>query len=513
MILVLNIGLKNARSIIFEIGGKVVADFSSPVKTYINNNFVEQSPQDWWHLAKKVIKNSVDSLGKRKNQIKYITITTSASCLVVLDKNKKPLRNSILVSDTRSLKEVEELKSMKEFQLLKTKYSYKSSPDLMIPKILWIKNHEPDIFNRASYYLNISDYLNHLICGVIATDSHNATKFYYSDIEKEYPNKLLKKLDIDLDSLSKVRNQGDVIGEILPELSNNFQIPKNCKIILSTYDALAAVVGNGAFKKGDVVDVSGTVTSIRLVSDKKINDKKNRLYSVRHYNTNYWLHGGSNNLGGGVIEWTKQLFSMKETSAYKQIDDIINNTPVCPGGLLFLPYLLGDRTPFWNPNSRGVFFGLNRAHTSRDLIKAIAEGTGFSILMILNVFKELELPVKSMTVAGGLSRIDSINQIKSDMFNLQIFKYNNFETTAIGAAIIALVGIGEYSNIEVAFNSFCKIEKIYSPNSNKNKIYKEFSDLYFDLYNNLVNSFEKRAKLMTKLNSMNINELLIKENL
>jgi len=513
MILVLNIGLKNVRSIIFEVEGKAVADFSTPVKTYINNSFVEQSPKDWWDLAEQVIKSSVDSLGERKNQIKYITITTSASCLVVLDKNNKPLRNSILVSDTRSLKEVEELGSLEEFQLLRKKYNYKSSPDLMIPKILWIKNNEPDIFDKASYYLNISDYLYYLICGIIATDSHNATKFYYNYIEKQYPHKLLKKLEIDLDTLPKVYNQGDVIGDILPELANKFQIPKNCKVILSTYDALAAVVGNGAFKKGDVVDVSGTVTSIRLVSDKQISDNKNRLYSVKHYNTNLWLHGGSNNLGGGIIEWTKQLFSMKTSSAYIQIDDIIKNTSVCPGGLLFLPYLLGDRTPFWNPNSRGVFFGLNRAHTHQDLIKAIAEGVGFSILMILNIFKELELPVKSMTVAGGLSRIDSINQIKSDMYNIQIIKYDNFETTAIGAAIIALVGIGEYNNIESAFNAFCKIEKIYSPNSYNNNIYREFSELYFDLYNNLIDSFEKRAKLISKLNSININELLIKENL
>ena len=513
MILVLNIGLKNARCIIFDLNGKPLADFSKPVKTYINNEIVEQSPIEWRDLSLHVMKKAISSLGKKKNNIDYITVTTSASCLVMLDKNKKTIGNSILVSDVRSLKESIELSKMKEFKRLKKEIGFKSSPDLMIPKIMWLKNNATSIYNKTAHYLNISDYLIFLLTGELITDPNNASKFYYSNDFNQYPEDLLNALSIDFNTLPNVINQGTAIGNINPKVSNKLGLTKSAKVVISTYDALAAVAGNGAFKNGDAVDVSGTVTSVRLVSDKKIIDPLERIYSMPHFNDNLWLHGGSNNLGGGIIEWTKQLFYDNSSMAYSEIQKNIEATSICPGGLLFLPYLLGDRTPFWNSECRGVFFGLNRSHRKKDLIKAISEGIGFSINMIFQVFNELNLEVNSLTVAGGLSRIDGINQIKSDMLNIEVCKYKNFETTAIGAALIALVGVGEFDNLEDAFNSFCSIEKIYYPNKNNNLIYKQFSELYIKVYNDLIESYAYRTKIMKKLHKQNINETVLIDNL
>jgi len=511
MILVLNIGLKNARCIVFDLKGNSLADYSKPVKTYINNEIVEQSPIEWWELSTYVMKKAILHLGKKKSDLKYITVTTSASCLVMLDKNKKSINNSILVSDVRAVKESIELSKLREFKKLKKDIGFKSSPDLMIPKIMWLKNNSPSIYNKTAHYLNISDYLVYLLTGELITDTNNATKFYYNN--DQYPEDLLNSLNINSNSFPSVIKQGTVIGNVIPKVADKLGLPRSCRVIMSTYDALAAVAGNGAFKIGDAVDVSGTVTSVRLVSDKKIIDPYERIYSTKNFNDNLWLHGGSNNLGGGIIEWTRQLFYDNNSLAYSEIQKIIDSTPVCPGGLLFLPYLLGDRTPFWNAECRGVFFGLNRSHGRKDLIKAIAEGIGFSINMIFKVFNELKLPVNSLTVAGGLSRIDGINQIKSDMLNIEIRKYKNFETTAIGAALIALVGVGEFDNLEDAFNAFCSIEKIYHPNHHHHIIYKQFSDLYSKVYNDLIESYSYRTKIMKKLQEKNINETVLIDNL
>jgi len=513
MILILNIGLKNARCIIFNITGELMADFSQPVKTFINNEKVEQSPDEWWELSVDVIGKAIAHLKNKKNEIKYLTITTSASCLVVLDKNMNPLMNSILVSDVRSVQEANELKEIQQFIELNRKFGINSSPDQMIPKIMWLKKNKSNLFEKAKYFLNISDYLNYLFCGEVLTDTNNATKFYYNVENNQYPDELLNYLNIRSDYLPEVVKPGAYIGNLLPKVANQLKLPAKCKVIMSTYDAISAVAGNGAFNVGDAVDVSGTVTSVRLVSDKKINDHKNRLYSSPHFENKYWLHGGSNNLSGGIIEWTKNVFYDNKPSLYTDLETIIRDTSVCPGGLLFLPYLLGDRTPFWNPECRGVFFGLNRAHTKKHIIKAITEGIGFSISMIFKVFKELELPVKSVTVAGGLSRIDGINQIKSDILNIEIRKYDNFETTAIGSALISLVGVGEYSTLNNAFNAFCSLDKIYSPNQSNHQIYREFSELYTNVYNNLKDSYTTRSRLLKKLKHNNIDELILAENL
>jgi xylulokinase len=513
MIMVINVGLKNARCIIFGNEGNVAADYSNSLQTSINNDHVEQSPREWWSQTQFVTSKAVKSVGERARDIEHVTLTTSASCLVILDKNMKLLRDSILVSDTRAIKEAEMLGENVLFREIKKNNGIKSSPDLMIPKIMWLSKHEPHIFEKAKYFLNISDYLTFMLTGEFVTDKNNASKFHFQNDIGEYPYDLMHNLNIQGKEFSSVVPIGSVIGKILPSVAEDLGIPNSCKMVMATYDALSAVVGNGAFEVGDAVDVSGTVTSFRLVSSKKLRDPKDRIYVTPHLNDKDWLCGGSNNLGGGVIEWAKQLFFDNDPNAYEIMQLLVENSQACPGGLLFLPYLLGERTPLWNPDCRGTFFGVNRAHTKDDFIKSIFEGVGFSVLSIASVLRELGGSINKVIVAGGLSRIGIINQVKADMLNTKVLKYSNFETTAIGAALIAMVGVGKYNKIEEAFNAFCTLENVYEPNAVNARIYSNYFEIYMGVYNDLQQSFIGRARLLDKLKLEFIDELVIKEDL
>lgn len=513
MIIVLNVGLKNARCIAFSYEGEVLADASRQVKTYVSNEKVEQNPNEWRSLSWDVIKEATSILGEKAKNIQYITVTTSASCLVVLDKNGQSLRNAILVSDTRSIEEAKMLSNTVEFQKIQARTDCKSSPDLMLPKIMWLSRHEPNIFQKAAHYLNVGDFLTNQLTGAYATDTNNALKFHYVTEEQSYPLDLLSALGIEKNSLPEVRQQGTKLGYILPKVADELGLPRKSQFVLSTYDALAAVVGNGAFEKGDGVDVSGTVTSFRVVTDYKLFDPQGRIYVTPHLGDNRWLAGGSNNLGGGVIEWLRQSLFDGDENAYSQIENYSNKQEPCPGGLIFLPHLLGERTPIWNPDCRGVFFGLNRSHQKRQMVCAVLEGVAFSVKHIIHVLQEFSVPLNTVTVAGGLSRMENMNQIKADIFGVPIKKFDNFETTAIGAALIALVGVEIFNDIRDAFKHFCKIEKIYEPDYKKHTIYEEYFKLYLQVYNSLIPTYIARAKLLRRLQDRGVNELTITENL
>lgn len=511
-ILVINIGLKNARCIAFSEQGEMLEQVTRPVRTFVSNERVEQDPNEWISLMDEVVGRVVTQLGATKHKIRALTVTTSASCLVATDIRGRALRPSILVSDTRAVPQVDWLREQAQFTRLQAE-GMKASADLMLPKILWIKEFEPEVFKSARYYLNVGDFLVAHLSGVYVTDPNNALKFYYSMRSSQYPAELYNQVGVRLEQLPKVEALGSSIGPIKPEVAARLKLPTDCQVILSTYDALAAVSGNGAFGVGEAVDISGTVTSFRVVTNSQVFDPKGRVYLSPHADQKHWLIGGSNNLGGGLIEWLRALSYQDVENPYDVMEREAAQTAPCPGGLLFLPHLLGERAPLWNPNCRGVFFGVNRAHGRRDFSRAVFEGAAFSVKHIASVIEDLGVVINSATVAGGLSQIPLANQIKADMLGVPVKQFENFETTAIGAALIALVGMGEYTSTQQAFENFCKLKRIYEPNPQHHEVYSDYFDLYLKVYESLESCYVARSQVLAKFDKYGFRELELKENL
>ena len=498
IILVLNQGLKSTRCIAFSFDGSFLTESSRKIDTIINKNFIEQDPLVWENLAYEVVNEVVQNLGNKSKDIKYITVTTSASCLVPVDSNHNSLCNSILVSDTRAMNQAAKISNLDEFIDVALDTDMKSSSDLMIPKILWIKENKTKIFDNTQYFLNAGDYLNLILTGVCLTDINNALKFHFSVNNFSYPIKLLEKLNINLNTLPPVGEIGSLIGPIKKNISHKLNLPPTCKVLLSTYDALAAVTGAGCQEIGDAVDVSGTVTSLRVISDKYIKDSLNRVYVSPHQTKNQWLVGGSNNLGGGVVEWLKHLQYSDSVNPYLDIENDAKSVAQCPNGAIFLPHLLGERAPIWDEHCRAVFFGLSRNTTKKELTKIVLEGIGFSARHIGKVINSFDISISKITLSGGLARIDAVSQIKSDIFGKPIIKLKSFETTSIGAAILCLVAVNEFSSMKEAFNSFTSVEKIFEPDIKRYKIYDEFFELYVNVYESLSGPYKLRQTLSEK---------------
>ena len=495
-VMVINMGLKSIRSIIFNQDGLKIGSAAISINTAINDRCVEQNPKEWWEKGEIIIHNSLKDAGNPT--IDIITVTTSASCLICMDKNGNALGSAFMVSDKRAEEEALEIKNMPEFQETYNATKLDITSSLMLPKIYWVKKHLPEIFEKTEFFLTPNDFLIYQLTGKCVTDYLNAVKYHYSTETKQYPHSLLNKLGIKVEKLPEVLNIGDGVGNVLPFVAERLGIKEETKVVLSSYDAICSFIGSGVSDEGESSDVSGTVTVFRTLTRKKALSSS-KIYNIPYYNEGANIVGGSNNLGGGLIEWVKQCYYLKDEYPYEIMEKEAAESDIGARGLIFLPYLLGERTPIWNDDARGVFFGLERMHTRKDMTRAVFESTGFIDLSIIEAIKESGVEVSSVRLSGGLARINLISQIKADILGKDVLILSEFETTASGAAMIALTGQGVYPDIKSAAEKFAIIRMIIKPNMVNNKKYMYMYELYKETYKTLEPLFKKRNELISNL--------------
>lgn len=490
-------GMKSIRSIIFNSEGAKLASSSMPIETLLKGEMVTQIPEEWWEKACKVIKETVADAGNIL--IDYLTVTSSSSCLVCVDKNGEALMPCMMVSDKRAEEECSFISGLSVFEEVKKQTALNIDPSLMLPKALWIKNHEKDIYSKTYRFLSPNDYLMAEFTGCYATDYMNAYKWHYSTKKKQYPTDLLKELGISETMLPKVYAPGECIGNITKEAAQQTGLSQNTKAVASTYDAICSFVGSGAAGEGDASDVSGTVTVFRAASSTEVNLKGNKIQQIPYYEGGIHIVGGSNNMGGGLIEWVKQCYYQNEFLPYELMEKDAGEASLGAGGVVFLPYLLGERAPIWDSNARGVFFGLERMHTRKEMTRAVFESTGFIDLDMIEAIEEAGVKINAIRLSGGLARINLVSQIKADITGRKVKVLSDFETTAAGAAMIALYGQGIYSSLEEAAEKFVKIRMIICPDEKNHEKYKELYWLYKETYHTLKPLFSKRMDITKRL--------------
>ena len=428
--LIVNLSLRSIRVIIFDKDGKKLYEDWLPVRTTINGQSVEQDPKEWWKLLKELMRK-VFSMKKFMSSIRYMSVTSSALCLVVLDSKGQVLRKSIMVSDKRAAKESD---------LLKEKFgkesNFKFEPSYMLPKILWIKNNEPEVFKKADKFLSSNDFLFYKLTGSFITDDLNAEKFYFDTSKKSYPNKILKYIGLSDSQLPKVTDPGTTLLNMSQDLKKDLKISQNIKVAISTYDAICALVGSTTYKEGELNNVCGTCSSYRFFIKKKIHVQKNNLIIQNLMSEKTQIVGGSNNLEGGLLEWAKECFYgdsyLKDDNfLYDLMQKEASESELGANGIIFLPYILGERMPFLDNDVRGIFFGIERFHSRKDIVRSIFEAISFQAKLMLEEFEKSGYLISSINISGGLAKIPLASQIRADVLGLPIRVLSEIETTAL----------------------------------------------------------------------------------
>ena len=496
-ILVLNMGMKSIRSIIFDEEGNKLASSSLPIVSLLTEETVTQDPAEWWSKACRVIQETVSDINNIP--IDYLTVTSSSSCLICVDKHGNALLPCMMVSDKRAKAESDSIMKLSTFPPVKNRTNLGMDASLLLPKALWVKNHEEKIIEKTSKFLSPNDYLIMKFTGKHVTDYMNAHKWHYDTEKKQYPFEILNELDISTDLLPEVVNPGTCVGTVSPMAATETGLTAKTKVVITTYDAICSFVGSGVLKDGEASDVSGTVTVFRAASQRKRTVNANKIQHLPYYEAGIHIVGGSNNLGGGLIEWVKQCYYQKEMLPYELMEKDAGEAALGASGVIFLPYLLGERAPIWDSNARGVFFGLERMHTRKEMTRAVFESTGFIDLDMITAIEETGIQIGTIRLSGGLARLNLISQIKADITGRQIEVLSEFETTATGATMMAMYGQGVYASLEEAANQFVKVRMIIHPDQKNYEKYQELYSLYKETYNTLKCLFPKRMSLTEKL--------------
>jgi len=494
----IDIGTSNTKILIIDDSGKLVAKASGgyPISSP-RPGYAEQDPEWWWYAVKASIKEALKSSPVDPSEISAIGLSGQMHGTVLLGKDCIPLRPAIIWTDKRSSSQCMEFYEKIGREKVLDIVCNPITLGFMGPSLLWVDENEPSIFNETFKVLLPKDYVRFKLTGSFATDTSDASATLLFDVKRrEWSHYLFSQLGIPPEIFVKVFESTEVTGEISAEGSESTGLPRGIPVVAGGGDSPVGAVGCGAIKAGVVSSNIGTGGQTFITLDGFKVDPEYRIHTFCHAVPGKWYLQGAILSAGLSLRWFRDNFAHLEKSvgALCNIDpyDLLSKEaelaePGCKG-LIFLPYLIGERSPHMDPNARGGFFGLTFEHGRAHLIRAVMEGVVYALRSCLEIFNELEIKTEKVIARGGGSRSSLWRQIQADIFNAEVVKTEVEEEAAFGAALLAGMGVGVYRDLEEASEKTIRIVSSESPNEERVKIYeKYYSKVYRNLYPSLRN--------------------------
>lgn len=498
-------GTSGTKTVLFDESGKVIASKTIEYPMYQpKNGYAEQDPADWSNAMVNTIKAVMTQSGVSKDDVKGVGISGQMHGLVMLDKDGNVLRKSIIWCDQRTANEVEEMnQKLGEKKLIEIT----ANPALTgwtAAKILWVKNNEPEIYEKCAHILLPKDYLRFILTGEFATEVSDASGMQLLDVPNRcWSDEVLSALDIDKSLLGKVYESCEVTGEITAKMAELTGLKAGTIVVGGAGDNAAAAVGTGVIEDGKAFTTIGTSGVVFAHTSNISIDPKGRVHTCCAAVPNSWHVMGVTQGAGLSLKWFRDNFcnAEKETAALMGVDEYYlmdkeaETVPVGANRLLYLPYLMGERTPHLDPDARGTFFGLSAMHTKKDMLRAVLEGVSYSLRDCVEVFREMNINVSDMMACGGGGTSPLWRSMLADLYNCPVKTVASKEGPALGVALLATVGAGIYSSVPEACKAVIKTDKTQEPIENNVPEYEKYYQLYREIYPALKASFKKLGTL------------------
>ena len=492
----LDIGTSGVKALLISVEGKIISSKTVfyPLTTP-HSGWAEQSPYDWWEATVKVIRETVSNNSIDSSQIKGISLSGQMHSSVFLNEKMEVIRPAILWSDTRTSKQCQEIytKAGGLNQLI----HYVSNPALegfTAPKILWLKENEPENYQKVKHILLPKDYIRYRLTNELFTEvSDAAGTLLFEVIKKRWSTGLLKKLEIDQDLLLPVLNSFDLAGKITKNIAEQTGLKFGTPVVAGGADNACGAVGSGIIQEGRVMVSIGSSGVVLAQTNNPQADRKGRIHLFNHACPDSWYMMGVTLSAGMSYEWLeKKLFNHR--LSYTKLDQLAEEINPGSEGLIFLPYLYGERTPHNDANARGVYFGISGKHDQRHFTRAVMEGVTFALKDSLELIKDKGVKIKEIRAIGGGVNSRVWQQILADILGKKINLLNIEEGPALGAALIAGVGVGVYSSFAEAVNRIIKVKKTIVPQIQNTERYNQCYQLYKKLYYSLKEDFKELVK-------------------
>jgi xylulokinase len=497
----IDVGTTGAKVLVIDERGEVVArSFRSYPLLTPKPNWAEQDPEEWWGAVVGCLR---DVLGKgvRAEGISAIGLTGQMHGAVALGRDNGVLRPCILWCDQRTAPQCEEIMGRFGRRRFLDLTCNIALPGFTAPKVLWIRENEPEIYRAMAKVLLPKDYIRFRLTGVFATEVSDASGTALFDVRKRrWSDEVLSEMEIARDLMPDVFESTFVSGEITGEAASSTGLRRGTPVVGGGGDQAAGAVGNGIVRAGLVSCTIGTSGVVFASCDEPLVDQGARLHSFCHAIPGKWHVMGVMLSAGGSLRWFRDNLGDAEVSMGRErgldpyfilADEMAPQAEPGCEGLLFLPYLMGERTPYPNPNAKGVFFGLTLRHRKVDLIRSILEGVAYGMRDSLELVKALGIGIGQVRASGGGARSTLWRQIQADIYNTELVTVSVDEGPAFGAALIAGAGSGLFASVEDACDRAISISTETSPIPKNVGLYGRYYPIYKHLYAALLRQFDE----------------------
>ncbi len=501
-----DIGTTSARCLLINKSGKLIASSTKEYGMEIPGpGWAQQNPEDWWDAAVCTVREVLAKSGINSSDISAIGLAGQMHSSVFLDSRGKVIRPAILWCDQRTSNQCDRIYNVfggkKEF--IKLSYN-KALTGFTAPKILWLSDVEPHNYKKIFKILLPKDYIRYKLSGTYATEVSDASGTALFNVkDRKWSDEIIKGLSINKDFLPPVFESSRISSYVSKEASEITGILQGVPIVGGGGDQAAGAVGSGIVHEGIISDYLGTSGVVFAHSDTPVYDPEGRLHSFCHAVEGAWHLMGVTLAATGSYKWYYDNFGILEEiaseykglSGYELLNKQAEKSPPSSEGLLFLPYLSGERTPYSDPDARGIFFGISYIHGPGHFARAVMEGVSYSQYDCLNIMKDLGITSDKIVLFGGGARSKLWRQIISDIFNTKIVTLNVEEGPSYGAAIIAGVGSGMYKDVREATDMIIKETTETNPISENTKKYLKHYKIYQSLYNNLKENYKELSTI------------------
>ena len=500
-----DIGTSGTKTVLFDKTGNVIASALQEYPLYQpQNGYAEQRPEDWLEATVSTIAQVMAKSGVEAAQVKGVGLSGQMHGLVMLDEQDTVIRPAIIWCDQRTAKECEEITQKVGAERLIQITANPALTGFTASKILWVRNHEPENYARCTKILLPKDYVRYMLTGAFATEVSDASGMQLLDVPNRcWSDEVLEKLEIPKSMLAKVYESPDITGYITAAMAARTGLAEGTPVVGGAGDNAAAAVGTGVVENGKAFTTIGTSGVVFAHSDEIAIDPKGRVHTFCCAVPGAWHVMGVTQAAGLSLKWFRDNFcaAEKETAAamgkdpYFLMDQEVEQVPIGAGKLLYLPYLMGERTPHLDPQVRGAFVGLSAVHGKKEMLRAVMEGVAFSLNDCKNIIQEMGIPVDDMMACGGGGTSPLWRQMLADLYRCPVKTVASKEGPALGVAILAMVGTGAYPSVAEACRAIIRTDKTQQPIPENSDRYAPFYDLYTKLYPAMKDSFKELQEI------------------
>jgi len=497
LLLGIDISTTGAKALLITLNGRVISSATTPLELSTPHPlWSEQEPDEWWHGIKLSIRKALTEANIKGDEISAIGMTGQMHGLVLLDGEGKVLRPSILWNDQRTGAQCDEMRTLIGKERLIEISGNDALTGFTAPKILWVKENEPEIYNKGKHILLPKDYIRYKLTGEYAVDRAGGSgTILFNLAERTWSKELVESLEIPEEWFPPTFEGPDITGNISKAASEETNLAEGTPVVGGGGDQAAQAVGVGAVQPGIIALTLGTSGVVFATTESPLIEPEGRLHAFCHAVPERWHFMGVMLSAAGSLQWYRDTLA-PDTSFN---DLVAEANRISPGseGLLFLPYLTGERTPHPDPEARGAWIGLTVRHTRAHLTRAVLEGVAFGIKDSFNLIQSAGLgEITQVRISGGGAKSQLWQQIMADVLGSELVTVNTTEGAAFGAALLAGVGVGAYNSVQEACETTIQITGKTSTDERISNLYSDYYIRYQALYPLLELEFKQIAQVV-----------------